>query len=108
MIAPTDWAAAVLAASPRPIPAYGSEQWAALPAHDPRILAAVVVYAECWRAHCHPRVVEEEVAAGLDADDACVHARLGDAAADVRVGLDFDLLASPTHAEMLARRREVH
>nr|MDT0665894.1 hypothetical protein [Micromonospora sp. DSM 115978] len=32
-----------------PIPAYGSPEWSALPAGDPRRGAAVIVAAECWR-----------------------------------------------------------
>ena len=31
------------------IPRYGTPEWEALPSGDPRLFAAVVIAAECWR-----------------------------------------------------------
>lgn len=51
MTPPSDrsrWARRMIDAVGEPVPAYGSEEWLALPEGDRRKVAAVVVAAECW------------------------------------------------------------
>lgn len=48
MNARSRWARRMIDAAEKPLPAYGSPEWLALPDHDRRKVAAVVVAAECW------------------------------------------------------------
>lgn len=48
------WAAARIDAAERPIPEYGSDEWAALPDNSRAKIAAVIIAAECWRAEIDP------------------------------------------------------
>lgn len=52
------------------LPRYGSPLWDALPDHDPRRAAAVMIAAECWRDHCSPERVAEDLRIEMqDRDD---------------------------------------
>lgn len=101
---PTRYGQAVLDAAPRPIPRYGSQEWEALPDHDPRILAAIVVAAECWRDYCSPETVFEDLIQSQREDDAMVFARITETSDDVHAGLPFGFVDAPTHRELVARR----
>ncbi len=89
------------------IPLYGSPDWAALPARDPRRWAAVIAAAEAWRDHRSPERISIEIRQALQDEDARLISRMKDAAVDVSSATDWTSHAArPTHAE-LERRRAV-
>lgn len=102
------WAERFLRTVPRPIPRYGSAEWAALSRGDVRRWAAVVVAAEMWRDYTSTEATAERLAEELDAEQRRCVQRWGDAANDVRGRARIaDGLAGseyPSHAEMTRRR----
>lgn len=84
-----------------PIPQYGSAEWAALPARDPRLWAAAIAAAEAWRDYCSP----ERIALDLAAEQDAFTRRMKAASVDVSMAADWAAIASqPTHAELVRRR----
>lgn len=106
---PLPWALERMRAAGRygRLPLYGSPDWAALPARDPRRWAAVIAAAEAWRDYRSPERISIETRRALQDEDARLISRMKDAAVDVSSGTDWGSHAvRPTHAE-LERRRSV-
>lgn len=84
-------------------PAYGSRQWAALPADDPQRWAAVLLAAECWRRYWTP----DMRALRADAAERALRARLRQMSWDLAAGLDWRRQArAPSYAELQRRRAQ--
>ena len=84
-----------------PIPLYGTDEWAALPARDLRSFGAVIAAAEAARDYRSA----ERVALDLAADEDTFIRRMKAASADVSSAADWSAIASqPTHAELANRR----
>ena len=81
---------------------YGTPQWEALPAWDPRRTDAVRVAAEAWREHCSPGQVAIDLAAHLDEVEAELRRRVREASWDTAGARPWE--PSPSHAELEARR----
>ena len=100
---PLDWAAERIRAARElgPLPLYGSDQWAALAARDPRRWGAVIRAAEAWRDYCSP----ERIKLDLQAEENEFVRRTKAASVDVSLATDWAALASePTYAELVRRR----
>lgn len=105
----TGLARRILNRCPRPLPRYGSDEWAALPKDDLRRFGSVLLAAECWRDHCSPQRIAADLIEGFRSEDRAVLARLRGASADVRNALAETLpgwVGSPSHAELARRRAE--
>lgn len=101
----TPLARQLMAKAPRPLPQYGSLQWFLSP--DEVRYAAMAVAAECWRDHCNPLTIAEELIERLEAEDRSVLRRLRETSADVREGLNTyspGWVDAPSHAELERRR----
>lgn len=105
--------AGVLLKAPRPIPAYGSAEWEALPAGDIRIFAAVLAAAECHYQEWTTAAVGERLKKEL-ADMACpwcpdkIDVPGSNPCNDVRGVARMDNTAprtGPSHAELERRRK---
>lgn len=112
MVARKRLLAGVLLKAPRPIPAYGSEEWEALPAGDIRIFAAVLVAAEAHYLEWTREAIAERLAKELR-EMACpwcpdkIDVPGSDVQADVRghARIHGGVVAGGTsHAEMAERR----
>lgn len=84
---PTALTRGILARAERPIPRFGSPEWDALPEHDLRRVAAILIAAEAWRDHCSAERVAEDLVDELVRDDDLLYARIGQAAHAVRLGI---------------------
>lgn len=110
MITPTALARSILSRAPRPIPSYGSPDWTALPKNDLRRVASVLVAAECWRDHCSPARVAQDLVERMDEEDRSILRRLRETSWGVGEALRANLPgwpSSPSHAELVRRRTGV-
>ena len=95
----------ILDRTPGPVPRYGSPEWAALPEHDLRRVAAVVLAAECWRDHCSPERIAADLTAAMVEQECEIRRRVRESSWDVADGRDWAALSRvPTHAELVQRR----
>jgi hypothetical protein len=83
------WAHEVIAAgrAAGQVPQYASADWLALPAHDPRRLAGLVVAAECWQFDGRADIAAARLREQLALEDHLVLRRIRQASWDVSEAL---------------------
>jgi hypothetical protein len=87
------------------IPVYGSDEWEALDAADPRRFAAVVVAAECWRREGEPDAIEARLRHELAEADWLAAWRLRRMSGDLSEAEDWSAIAAWTPIVELKRLR---
>jgi len=83
-------------------PRYGGWAWSVLPDQDPRRAAGVIIAAECWRSHCSPAQLAEDLRRQLAEENAAVVRRVRETSWDVQAARSWE--PSPSYAELQRRR----
>ncbi|HEY9411434.1 MAG TPA: DUF2742 domain-containing protein [Jiangellaceae bacterium] len=94
-----------------PVPRYGTPEWEALPDGDPRVFAAVVIAAECWRRDGTPEAIAARLRQELEESDRLVLYRQFGAERDVHAAWMEQparrRVWRPSNAVMQRRRNEL-